>query len=276
LKEGTIRSSAVTLDLIDMKPVYRAFKPMVRDVAFDISELAIVTYLQAKAFGKPIVLLPAVVVGRFQHHCMLYNADRGTLNPRDLVGHRVGVRSYTQTTGVWLRGLLANDYGVDIDRVHWVTFEDAHVAEFSDPPGVERVSGDKDMKQMLLAGELDAAIFGTELPGEPQLKSVIPDPQAAARAWYERHQTAQINHMVVVSESLAKSRPDAVRQVYDLLLQAKQAAPASDGIDLTPFGIAACRPALQIIIDYALQQQLVRRRPTVEELFDGLPPGLGR
>src|SRR5215207_4429423 len=226
LKRADTNSSAVAFDLVDVKPVYRAFKPMVREIAFDVSELAIVTYLQAKAFGKPLVLLPAVVVGRFQHHCMLYNAERGAIGPFDLSGRRVGVRSYTQTTGVWLRGLLANDYDVDIDRLRWVTFEDAHVAEYLDPPGVERMGADKDMTQMLLAGELDAAIFGTALPGEPQLRSVIPDPETAALAWYQRHRVVPINHMVVVSRALAESRPDAVRQVYDLLLQAKRAAPA--------------------------------------------------
>src|SRR5215469_5183814 len=148
--------------------------------------MAIVTFLQAKSHGKPLVLLPAVMVGRFQHNCMLYNMDRGRITPADLGGRRVGVRSYAQTTGAWLRGHLQNDFGVDPARVHWVTFEDAHVAEFRDPAGVERAAAGKNMTAMLLSGELDAAVFGAELPRDERLQCVIPDPAAAARQWHER------------------------------------------------------------------------------------------
>src|ERR1043166_3382291 len=124
LKRGEIQSSAVRLDFFDVKPTHFPFKPMVRGLSFDVSEKAIVTFLMAKAYGKPLALLPAVMLGRFQHHCMLYNAERGTLTPQTLAGRRVGVRAYSQTTGVWLRGILANDYGLDLDKARWVTFED--------------------------------------------------------------------------------------------------------------------------------------------------------
>src|SRR5437660_7152596 len=133
LKRGQVTSADVALEFVDVKPTNRAFKPMVREQQFDVCEMAIVTYLQARAYGKPLALLPAAMLGRFQHHCMLYNSARGTLAPEDLPGRRVGVRAYTQTTGVWLRGILANDYGVDLGAVRWITFEDAHVAEYRDP-----------------------------------------------------------------------------------------------------------------------------------------------
>ena len=118
--------------------------------------MAIVTYLMAKSFGKPMVLLPNVVVARFQHGHALYNAKRGTLKPRDLNGKRVGIRSFTTTTGAWLRGILANDHGVDLDSIDWVTFEDAHVAEFRDT--TKRAPAGKQIVQMLLDGELDAVL----------------------------------------------------------------------------------------------------------------------
>ena len=117
LKNGQIASQSVAFDFTEVKPVYKVFGAMVREQAFDVSEMAIVTYLQARCHGKPLVLLPAVMMGRFQHHCMLYNAERGAITPSDLPGRRVGVRSFAQTTGVWLRGHLQNDYGVDIGRV---------------------------------------------------------------------------------------------------------------------------------------------------------------
>lgn len=90
---------------------------MVRELAFDVCEMAIVTYLMAKAYGKPLVLLPAVMVGRFQHAYAVYKSERGKLTPSDLAGRRVGIRSFTTTTGAWIRGILANDYGVDLDRI---------------------------------------------------------------------------------------------------------------------------------------------------------------
>ena len=191
---------------------------------FDVSEMAIVTYLQAKAYGKPIMLMPATMMGRFQHGTMLYNSERGTVTPQDLPGRRIGVRAFSQTTGVWLRGILWKDYGLDLGKVKWVTFEDAHVAEFRDPPGVERAADGKDMTKMLLDGELDAAIFGGNMPTDPRLKSVIPDPDAAAKEWYKKHGTVPLNHMVVVKTALAKSDPGAVREVFRMLPASKKAA----------------------------------------------------
>ncbi|HET9904809.1 MAG TPA: hypothetical protein VFQ27_14025 [Xanthobacteraceae bacterium] len=270
LKAGSVRSPHLAFEFTDLHPAHLAFKPMVRELRFDVSEMAIVTYLQAKAFGKPLVLLPVVMLGRFQHHCMLYNSARGTIGPADLRGRRVGVRAYTQTTGAWLRGILARDYGVASDSVRWVTFEDAHVAEYRDPPGVERAAAGKTLDGMLDTGEIDAAIYGAELPDDPRLKSVIPDPQAAAEAWHRKYGVVPINHMVVVCERLTKSRPDVVRELYDLFVRAKRAAAPAEpsGIDFHPTGVAACRPALAMIIDYAVEQRLIPRRFTVDELFD--------
>src|ERR1700685_1101173 len=134
LKSGRIKSDRVALDLTEIDPVYKAFLLMVREQRFDVRDMALVTYLQAKAYGKPITLVPATMVGRFQHGTMLYNSERGTVTPHDLEGRRIGVRSFAQTTGCWLRGILWKDYGLDNSKVKWVTFEDAHVPEFKDPP----------------------------------------------------------------------------------------------------------------------------------------------
>ena len=277
LKNKQIASPSVAFDFTEIKPVYKAFGAMVREQAFDVSEMAIVSYLQAKSHGKPLVLLPAVMMGRFQHHCMLYNVELGRITPSDLPGRRVGVRSFAQTTGVWLRGHLQNDYGVDIGRVRWVTFEDAHVHEFRDPPGVERAGAEKNLGKMVLEGELAAGIYGAELPVDKRLQSVIPDPEAAARQWHAKHGVVPINHMVVVTQALAKSQPETVQEVYRMLLASKQAAGRRDpgGLDLQPFGFAACRPALRMIIDYCVQQQLIPRRFEPEELFDDTTRALG-
>jgi 4,5-dihydroxyphthalate decarboxylase len=276
LKGGQIKSDRISLQLTEVNPVYKAFFMMVRELRFDVCEMALVTYLQAKAYGVPIVLMPATMMGRFQHGTMLYNSDRGTLTPEKLAGRRVGVRSFAQTTGCWMRGILWKDYGVDLGKVKWVTFEDAHMAEFKDPPGVERAADGKDMAKMVLDGELDAAIFGTVLPSDPRFKSVIPDPDAAAGEWYKKYNTVPINHMVVVKSALSKSDPGAVREVFRMLRDSKKAAglPKPGAVDTLPFGFDACKPALDLMSSYALEMKIIPRRYSVEELFDDTTRGL--
>ena len=270
LKSGQIKSDRVQLRLTEVNPVYKAFLMMAREQRFDVSEMALVTYLQAKAYGKPITLMPATMFGRFQHGTMLYNSERGTLTTDDLVGRRIGVRSFAQTTGCWLRGILWKDYGLDLSKVKWVTFEDAHLAEFRDPEGVERAAEGKDMTKMVLEGELDAAIFGGNVPSDPRLKSVIPDPDVAAKEWHGMHGTVPINHMVVVKNSLSQSDPGAVREVFRMLHDSKKAAglPKPGTIDTLPFGLEAVRPALELMSSYALEMKIIPRRYSVEELFD--------
>jgi 4,5-dihydroxyphthalate decarboxylase len=270
LKNRRIRSDLLDLDFADVKVVSTAFKPLVREARFDVGELAIVTYLQAKVHGKPYVLIPAVVMGRGQHHTIAYNAERGHLRPKDLEGRCVGVRAYTVTTGAWVRGILAEDYGVDLDKVRFVTFEDPHVAEYRDPDFVERAPAGKTIVQMLLDGELDAAVLGDSLP-DPRLKHLISDPETAARGWAERHGGMPLNHMVVVRDEISRSRPEIVREIYRLLRESKRAAnlPASDtALDPLRFGVEPNRRALETIIDYSLRQKLIPRLLSVDELFD--------
>jgi 4,5-dihydroxyphthalate decarboxylase len=269
LKRGQIISPWLTLDFVEVKPMHTAFKPMVRQHAYDASEMALVTYLQAKVHDKGLKLLPAAMLARFQHGTMLFNAERGQLTPSGLSGRRIGVRAYSQTTGVWLRGILENDYGVDMSRVQWVTFEDGHVAEAKDPPGTIRAAPGTDMTQMLLAGELDAAIYGAAMPDDPRLQSVIPAPDAAAKGWYDKHRLVPVNHMVVVTETLAQAKPEAVAELYRLLEAGKQAAglPKAGQVDTAPFGKTANKPALELLISYCVQQGLIPRRLDVDELW---------
>src|SRR5690348_14796954 len=224
LRSGGVKSDLVELSFADVKVSNTAFKPLVREAKFDLGELAIVTYLQARAYGKPYTLIPATVLGRGQHHTIAYNPKRGPLSASDLTGKRVGVRAYTQTTGAWVRGFLADDYGVDTAKVHWITFEDPHLAEYKDPDFVTRAPDGKNLTQMLLDGELDAAIVGDKLP-DPRLKPLISDADAVARRWAEAHGGVPINHMMVVRDTIAKSRPDVVREIYRVLHESRKAVP---------------------------------------------------
>jgi 4,5-dihydroxyphthalate decarboxylase len=265
LKKGAIKSDLVEFDFVDYTPTNKGFKPMVREQAFDVAEMAIVTYLMAKSFGKPMVLLPNVVVARFQHAYALYNAKLGTLKPAGLNGKRVGIRSFTTTTGAWLRGILANDYGVDLNSIDWVTFEDAHVAEFKD--ATKRASAGKQIVQMLVDGELDA-VLGEKVE-HPDLKPLFADAAAEERAWFAKHKVQPINHMIVVSHSLSAKHPDVVREVQRLLAESATASPASPR-----FSADEMRHSLGLITDYTAQQGLIPRAYAVEELFDDVTRAL--
>ena len=177
LKKGEVRSPNIIFDFADVKAPSTAFKDVVRHLKYDVAELAIVTYLQAKAHGKPLALLPAVVVGTLPHPFLAYNAERGQLTPADLKGRRVGIRAYSVTTAAWIRGILQNDHGVDLDSIKWVTFEDPHVAEYHDPATAERAPAGKQLAQMLFDGEIDAGLVGGPDLKDPRLQPVIPNPR---------------------------------------------------------------------------------------------------
>ena len=237
------------------------FKRVVRNLEFDVAEMAIMTHIIAKAHGKPYRLLPFVVLARFQHPFLVYNAARGTLAPEDLHGKRVGVRSYSVTTGAWIRHILAEDHRVDLARIHWITFEEAHVAEFRDPPNVQRAPAGKEIMAMLRSGEIDAAIVGA-IPKEESIKPLIPDPEAAGRRWAEKHGAIQLNHLVVVKSSVSRDMAD---DVYRLLVESKKAA---GNPPMLPHGLEANRRNLEIAIECAYKQALIPRRFAVDELFE--------
>ena len=268
LKSGAITSDLVTFDFAGTKTANQSFKPMVREGKFDAGELAIVTFLQAIAWGKPLVLLPAVMVGRFQHNCISYDCTRGEITPKQIEGKRVGVRAYTQTTGVWVRGLLAHEYGVDLSKVTWSTYEDPHVAEYKEPTFLERFDPQgKGMEEMMFDGAFDAIVVGGEIPNEPRAKTLIPNAKQAALDWHARTGAVTVNHLFVVSAEVAK-RKDVVQEIWRMLKETKAAMPApADGIDLFPFGWEANRKNLELVIQYAYEQELLPRMMSVDELI---------
>lgn len=263
LKSGELRSDRFDLDFTEIVPVWDGFKGMIRDDKYEVSEMAIVTYLLAKAHGKPLALLPAAMIGRFQHPYAIYNATKGPMTPADLNGKRVGIRSFTTTTGAWIRGILANDYGVDLDSIQWVTFEEPHVAEYKD--ATQRAPEGKKIVPMLLDGELDAVLG--ESSSDPRIKSLFGDPQAEAQRWYAKHKVVPINHLVVMRAGDVAADPDTAREVYRLLREGKRLAGAPASPDPVPFGIEGNRPSLALIAEYAFQQRLLPRRITVDEMF---------
>ncbi|HEY1504870.1 MAG TPA: hypothetical protein VGF92_11265 [Stellaceae bacterium] len=270
LKSGKVTSPLVNFDFADVKIANQHFKAVVREAKYDVSELAIVTFLQAKTYGKPYVLMPAVAVSRGQLQTIAYDGERGTMTPKDIAGKKVGVRAYTQTTGAWVRGILQDDYGVDVNAITWVTTEDPHLAEYHDPPGmVLRVADDKSIPKMVIEGETVAAIVGDTIP-DPRLKYLVADHEAANKRFADKNGGVPINHMYVVRQSLSKERPDVVREVFRMLVEsAKQGVqPGTEMAAGVRFGVEACRTSLERIIDYSYKQKLIPRPFSVDELFD--------
>ena len=262
---GAVASPRLRLDLAPVPVISRAFAPMVREGRYEASEMAIATLLMAKAAGKDLVLLPVVLASRFQEGALLRRADDGGIRgPADLAGRRIGVRAYSQTTGMWLRGVLQDGFGLRPDAMRWVTFEDAHLAEYRDPPWAERAPAGADMLAMLGAGELDAAIFGNEVPADPALRPVFPDPEAAGAAFRAAHGFVPVNHLLVVRGDVARERPDAVAELVRLMRAAGAEAP----------GREALASALVLAVRFSAEQGLLPRPLALDEIWEGWPPGL--
>ena len=273
LKNGEMSPSGLVFDFADVKVPNTAFKDVVRHLKYDVAELAIVTYLQAKAHGKPLVLLPAVVVGTPPHPFLVYNSERGQISPANLEGRRVGIRAYSVTTATWIRGILQNDHGVNLDRIKWVTFEDPHVAEYRDPATAERAPEGKKLLDMLLDGEIDAGVVGGPDLRDDRLQPVIANPGEAAQTWCQE-KALPINHMLVVKETLAESNPAAIREIFRVLRESKARAEATAALDPLQFGLTKIRRSLELVIEYSAQQKLIPRSVEVDDLFNDVTRGL--
>ena len=254
-------SDRVRFDFVEVEPVTRAFRRMTRAMEFDLCEMALTTHAQARAFGKPITALPVVLLRGLHHGALICRRDSTLRGPADLVGKRIGVRAWSQTTGVWVRGVLRDEYGVAHDSMTWVTEEDAHVQEFVDPPFVQRMAAGQDLRAMLLSGEIDAAVA---LAGfDPAVvRTVIPDADAAAAEWSRRTGVYPINHVVVVKDALLAAHPWLADELMRLFLASRKLAD-----DTVPYGIDANRPAIELLMRYAAEQGLIPRPYRVDELF---------
>lgn len=262
----TPRTAALFADptgfaLADMPNITRAFAPMVREGRHEAGELAIATFLMAKAAGAPLVLLPAVLSARHPEASLLVRRDGALRTPADLPGRRVGVRAYSQTTALWLRGILAGRHGLAADALRWVTFEDAHVAGFQDPPWCERAPPEADMRAMLLEGALDAAIFGSEGGGSDALRPLIAAPEEAAAEFMATHGFMPVNHVLVARADVAAARADALSALLARLRAGGIEVPRRAAL-AAPLGAAArlCHA-----------QGLTPRTLTLHEIWAGTP-----
>lgn len=294
LIDRTVRPSGFDFDFVDVPKLIDGFRRMVRATEFDICEMAITTYVCARAHGKPFTALPIFPVRGFHHGAILVNRNAGISTPKDLEGRKVGVnRGYTVTTGVWARGILSAEYGVDLSKVSWVLSGDEHVAEYRPPANVVPVPAGQTIADMIVSGELAGAI-GVEID-HPDVVPLIPDAIDTGFTQLRWHGDYPINHLIVVRDSLLDSVPTLAAGIFAAFVEAKRpyldalragsivGADATDRLnarvmdvlpDPLPYGIAPNRHVLEQLVQHAAEQGIIDAAMPVEALFAPATTGL--
>lgn len=288
LKDGAVSPQGFAFDFEEVPVLVHAFRRMVRELEFDVCEMSFTTYLCAKACGKPFTALPIFLMRGFHHGAVVHDTRSGIRRPKELEGQRVGVnRGYTVTTGIWARGVLQDEYGVDLSRVTWVRSGDEHVAEYRPPANVVSIEPGKSLGEMLMTGEL-AAVIGPDTD-HPDVAPLIPNAAQAGFDALRLRAHYPINHLVVVKDELLAANPDLATNVFNAFADAKnlyverlrenaietptptdlmyERVMAITGDDPLPYGVAPNRSVIEELIDHALSQRVLDRRPTVESLF---------
>jgi 4,5-dihydroxyphthalate decarboxylase len=302
LKDGSVSIAGVTPNFIEVVPIIGAFRRMVRDVEFDVCEMAPTTYMIARARGAPYIALPIFVMRRFHHGGFVVRPDSGVGTPRDLEGKKVGVRAYSVTTGVWTRGIFVNEYGLDSAKVTWVVDDEEHVTSLVLPPNVVHAPNGTSLAAMMASGALQAGFTGPagigragpptgnwEAGGQTAAQhypELIPNAAAVEASWYRATDIYPIHGTIVVKTSVLKEHPHVARALFDAFTAAKRpylerlktgAGSAPEDVryrsfaplmaDPLPYGMKANAASIDALITYALQQQLIPQRPALREVF---------
>ena len=288
LKDGTVKPKSAELEFVEVDPLIDAFRRMVRGLEFDVCEMALTTYITARAYGKRMTAIPVFIMRQFHHGAIFVNTKAGIRSPKELEGKRVGVnRGYTVTTGLWARSILANQYGVDLDKITWVLSGDEHVAEFRPPANVVPMEKGKKMADLVASGELVAAI-GIE-SDHPDVKPLIANAKETAFQALKDHGHYPINHLVVVKDEILEAHADLAPDLFDAFVRSKQPylerlksgaiekptaidelhkrVMDTTGRDPLPYGIGPNRATLEEVIRSAAAQKIIPKAVSVEELF---------
>lgn len=298
IRDGSIPIEGVDANFLTIKPQIGAFRRMVRDLEFDVCELAPTTYIIARGYGIPIIGLPIFVTRTFHHHGLLVRPDANINTPKDLEGKKVGVRAYSVTTGVWTRAVLIEEYGVDISKVTWVVDDEEHVQQLKLPPYVEKAPEGRSLADMMADGELSAgfhAAAGIGRTGNPvdgwkeveaNYPDLFPNAEELEAEWFKRTNIYPMHGTIVVKESVAKEHPEVMRAIFDAFVEAKNswlenlspdtATAKSDKKylryrkfvgDPLPYGMAQNLETIKALEDTAFKQGLTPKRLSLEELF---------
>jgi 4,5-dihydroxyphthalate decarboxylase len=309
IKSGAVAIAGVQPDFVEVVPIIGAFRRMVRDVEFDVCEMAPTTYMIARALGAPFIALPIFLMRRFHHGGFVVRPDSGIKAPKDLESKKVGVRAYSVTTGVWTRGIFINEYGLDSSKVTWVVDDEEHVTALRLPPNVMHAPDGKSLQSMMRAGEIQAGFTGPAGVGRagPPISGWDKASEAAAAAdtypelianveqveadWFRCTGIYPIHGLIVVKDELIKNHPGLARSLMDAFVTAKK--PYLDELKLghgdspedkryrnflslmndpLPYGMAANRPSIEALVTYSLQQKLIPSRPHLDQVFVEIDP----
>jgi 4,5-dihydroxyphthalate decarboxylase len=260
LKDGSVSTPGINFEFAEVSPITRAFRPMATQQAYDLSEMALATYMLARVYGKPILGLPIVLVRSSLLPGLVTAAGSSATDPKALNGKTLGIRSYTQTSGVWVRGILQDAFGVDLSSLKWVTFEGAHLDEYVDPANVTRAPEGSNMADMVKDGSLFAAIG---LPAAEGLRPYLADAAAAEAEWAKASGVRTVNHVLTVKQSLVDADPALPAKLTDLFERAR----GSNGAAVPPIGVEPNRKAFETLARYAYEQKVTPRLMSIEELF---------
>jgi 4,5-dihydroxyphthalate decarboxylase len=309
LKNGSAAIAGIEPDFTEVVPIIGAFRRMVRDVEFDVCEMAPTTYMIARALGAPFIALPIFLMRRFHHGGFVVRPDAGIKVPKDLQGKKVGVRAYSVTTGVWTRGIFINEYGLDSSQVTWVVDDEEHVTALKLPPNVVHAPQGKSLQSMIKAGEIQAGFTGPAGVGRagPPVSGWDKTSAAAAAAdtypeliadvarveadWFRRTSIYPIHGLIVVKDEHVKNHPWLARALMDAFVTAKKQyleelkrghgdSPEDKRYrnflslmsDPLPYGMAANRASIEALVTYSLQQKLIPSRPQLDAVFVDIDP----
>jgi 4,5-dihydroxyphthalate decarboxylase len=301
LKSGEVAIKGIEPEFVQVVPIIGAFRRMVRDLEFDVCEMAPTTYMIARALGAPFIAIPVFLMRRFHHGGFVVRPDSGIKVPKDLEGKKVAVRAYSVTTAVWTRGIFVNEYGLDSSKVTWVVDDEEHVASLKLPPNVVHAPPGKSLADMMAAGELQAgftANAGIGRAGSPTggwqalqgsaeaYPELIENAARQETDWFKRTGIYPIHGVVVVRTEVLWKHPFVARTLYDAFVEAKKpyiahlkgmSGDSTDdkkyrGLmplvgDPLPYGMQANLTSIEAMLTYGLQQKLIPRRMTLEEAF---------
>jgi 4,5-dihydroxyphthalate decarboxylase len=307
IKSGSVAIAGVESEFVEVVPIIGAFRRMVRDVEFDVCEMAPTTYMIARALGAPFIALPIFLMRRFHHGGFVVRPDSGIKQPKDLEGKKVGVRAYSVTTGVWTRGIFVNEYGLDSSKVTWVVDDEEHVTSLKLPPNVVHAPDGKSLASMMASGELQAGFSGPAGIGragpptgaweQRAQASTVVYPELIANAteveaqWFRRTGIYPIHGLIVVKDEHIKRYPWLARSLMNAFVTAKKPyleelkrdhgdSPEDKRYrnflslmsDPLPYGMAANRPSIEALVTYSLQQKLIPSRPQLDQVFVEIDP----
>jgi len=267
LRDGRVTSPRFSLEFVDHDPLPKAFREMVRGGTLDVSEMAVVTHLMAHHFGRRIRGLAIPLWNRLPHTNLVCAQHSDIRGPADLNGRKVGVRAYAQTSGVWVRGILASDYGVDLHGITWGTMEDAHLPEYVDPSNTRRYTAPPTLRELMLQGEF-AAIMGERIVDPARIRSVIPDAKKIAHEWIDRTGIHPINHTLTVKSALLEEHAWLAQELMDLFSRARDLAIADGAEPPLAYGLEANHASLQMCLQYSYEQNITPRLYDVAEMYD--------